>query len=134
MKRVCSLLLACVLCAFCAGCSQPDALTLDLSQGYGRHTKLIHLNASSAEKEARLQAFYQVLEEADPLEKDPSLFAYYPDYLLELTDHGTTTTAVVDINGDFIDFYYPSEDGQEPQQLYRSHVTAPEFRKLVHQN
>ena len=112
MKRICSLLLACVLCAFCAGCSQPDALTLDLSQGYGRHTKLIHLNASSAEKEARLQAFYQVLEEAAPLEKDPSLFAYYPDYLLELTDHGTTTTAVVDINGDFIDFYYPSEDGQ----------------------
>ena len=30
MKRICSLLLACVLCAFCAGCSQPDALTLDL--------------------------------------------------------------------------------------------------------
>lgn len=71
MKRVCSLLLACALCAFCAGCSQPDALTLDLSQGYGRHTKLIHLNASSAEKEARLQAFYQVLEEANPLEKTP---------------------------------------------------------------
>ena len=81
MKRFLSLLLAGTLAALCAGCSQPDSLTLDLSQGYGKHTKLIHLNASTAEKEQRLQGFYQVLEEADPLEKDFSLFAYYPDYL-----------------------------------------------------
>ena len=133
MKRLFSLLLAGVLLAFCAGCSQPDSLTLDLSQGYGKHTKLIHLNASTAEKEQRLQDFYQVLEESDPLEKDFSLFAYYPDYLLELSDHGQTTTAIVDVNGDYIDFYYPTEDGTTPQ-LYRSRISAADFRKLVHQN
>ena len=81
MKRFLSLLLAGTLAALCTGCSQPDSLTLDLSQGYGKHTKLIHLNASTAEKDQRLQGFYLVLEEADPLEKDFSLFAYYPDYL-----------------------------------------------------
>ena len=129
MKRTAALLLAAVLSLLCAGCSQPDALTLDLFQGYGQHLKLIHLNASSGEKEERMEAFSQVLENAEPLDKSFSLFAYYPDYLLELNDNGQTTTAYVDVNGNYIDFYY---DGEE--QLYRSNVTAAEFQKLVHQN
>lgn len=129
MKRTAALLLAAVLFLLCAGCSQPDALTLDLFQGYGQHLKLIHLNASSGEKEERMEAFSQVLENAEPLNKSFSLFAYYPDYLLELNDNGQTTTAYVDVNGNYIDFYY---DGEE--QLYRSNVTAAEFQKLVHQN
>ena len=134
MKKVIALLLAAALCALCAGCTQPDSLTLDLSQGYGLHTKLIHLNASTAEKKERMEAFAQVLEESDPLDKDFSLFAYYPDYLLELHDNGQTTTAVVDVNGEFIDFHYPGDSLDEPQQLYRSRITSDEFRKLVHQN
>ena len=129
MKKTAALLLAAVLFLLCAGCSQPDALTLDLFQGYGQHLKLIHLNASSGEKEERMEAFSQVLENAEPLDKSFSLFAYYPDYLLELNDNGQTTTAYVDVNGNYIDFYY---DGEE--QLYRSNVTAEEFKKLVHQN
>ena len=129
MKKTAALLLAAVLFLLCAGCSQPDALTLDLFQGYGQHLKLIHLNASSGEKEERMEAFSQVLENAEPLDKSFSLFAYYPDYLLELNDNGQTTTAYVDVNGNYIDFYY---DGEE--QLYRSNVTAAEFQKLVHQN
>ncbi len=132
MRKVISLLLAAALCVLCAGCSQPDSLTLDLSQGYGQHLKLLHLNASTAEKKELLEAFQQVLENSDPLDKDFSLFAYYPDYLLELQDNGQTTTAIVDVNGDFIDFYYPGETLEEPQQLYRSQVTAADFRKLVH--
>ena len=32
-KKALSLLLALGLCALCAGCTQPDALTLDLSHG-----------------------------------------------------------------------------------------------------
>ena len=129
MKKTAALLLAAVLSLLCAGCSQPDALTLDLFQGYGQHLKLIHLNASSGEKEERMEAFSQVLENAEPLDKSFSLFAYYPDYLLELNDNGQTTTAYVDVNGNYIDFYY---DGEE--QLYRSNVIAAEFKKLVHQN
>ncbi len=132
MKKAISLLLATALCAFCTGCSQPDSLTLDLSQGYGEHVKLLHVNASTAEKEERLAAFAQVLEEADPLDKDFSLFAYYPDYFLELQDNGKHSAAVVDVNGEFVDFYYLGEDVAETPQLYRSHTTADEFRKLVH--
>ena len=129
MKKTAALLLAAVLFLLCAGCSQPDALTLDLFQGYGQHLKLIHLNASSGEKEERMEAFSQVLENAEPLDKSFSLFAYYPDYLLELNDNGQTTTAYVDVNGNYIDFNY---DGEE--QLNRSNVTAAEFKNLVHQN
>ena len=51
------------------------------------------------------------------------------DYLLELNRNGQTTTAYVDVNGQYIDFYYEGEE-----QLYRSHTTAEEFRQLVHQN
>ena len=104
-------------------------MTLDLSHGYGQHTKLIHLNASSSQKAQRLEGFYQVLEDAEPLDKEFSLFTYYPDYLLELNRNGQTTTAYVDVNGQYIDFYYEGEE-----QLYRSHTTAEEFRQLVHQN
>ena len=62
-KKALSLLLALGLCALCAGCTQPDALTLDLSHGYGQHTKLIHLNASSSQKDGQYIDFYYEGEE-----------------------------------------------------------------------
>ena len=135
MKKAISLALAALLCALCAGCTQPDSQTLDLYQGYGNFLKLIHLNASSAEKQERMDAFAQVLEDSQPLDKEFSLFAYYPDYCLELKKAGEAAcVAIVDVNGDYIDFYYVGEDGTADPQLYRSHVTADQFRKLVHQS
>ena len=113
----------------------PDSQTLDLYQGYGNNLKLIHLNASSAEKQERMDAFAQVLEDSQPLDKDFSLFAYYPDYCLELKKTGQSScVAVVDVNGEYIDFYYVGEDVAAKPQLYRSNVTADQFRKLVHQS
>lgn len=135
MKKAFSLLLAAVLCVLCAGCTQPDSQTLDLYQGYGNNLKLIHLNASSAEKQERMDAFAQVLEDSQPLDKDFSLFAYYPDYCLELKKTGQAScVAVVDVNGEYIDFYYVGEDVAAEPHLYRSNVTADQFRKLVHQS
>ena len=62
--------------------------------------KLIHLNASSGEKEERMEAFSQVLENAEPLDKSFSLFAYYPDYLLDydVCYHDTPVKNVADLN------------------------------------
>lgn len=135
MKKAFSLLLAAALCVLCAGCTQPDSQTLDLYQSYGNNLKLIHLNASSAEKQERMDAFAQVLEDSQPLDKDFSLFAYYPDYCLELKKTGQAScVAVVDVNGEYIDFYYVGEDVAAEPQLYRSNVTADQFRKLVHQS
>ena len=135
MKKVLCALLAAASLALCAGCSRPDAQTLDLLQGYGNQTKLLHLNASSSQKAQRIEGFCQVLEDAEPLDKDFSLFAYYPDYFLQINQAGSGTVgAIVDVNGDYIDFYYLGEDVAEEPQLYRSHTTAADFKKLVHQN
>lgn len=130
MKKILCLLAVASLC-LCGGCSRPDSQTLDLSWGYGQGLKLLHLNASTEQNRQRMEGFARALEEADPLEKDFSLFAYYPDYRLELTENGQTTAAIVDVNGDYIDFFFLNS---EQPQLYRSRTTAEEFRALVHQN
>ena len=123
----------CALCAFImllalSGCAVPDSLQLDVSQGYGLHTKLLHLNASTQERRRRIQDFHALLENAQPLEKDLSLFAYYPDYRLELLRDGERVTVVMDVNGEFVDFHYLDED-----VIYRSALSAKDLKKLIHQ-
>ena len=104
-KLFCALLLAIVL----TGCSAPNSLQLDLSQGCGLQIKLLHLNASTQENRRRIEDFAAILDNAQPLDKDISLFAYYPDYLLEVTREGQKTAAIVDMNGHFLDFHYPDD-------------------------
>ena len=132
-KLLCIILLAAMACLL-SGCDNPDSLQLDLSRGYGEHLKLIHLNASSSEKKERMEAFGDAVRNAEPLEKDFSMFAYYPDYLLEITpwENGETLTVVVDLNGDFVDFYYPGPYPEQSNTIYRSQMTAEEFKILVH--
>lgn len=131
-KFVCGILAAITFCLM-AGCQNPNSLQLDLSRGYGEHLKLLHLNASTGEKKERMEAFRAVLENSSPLDKEFSMFAYYPDYLLTVTDAKEgTVIAIVDINGDFVDFYYPSAEDGSNSVIYRSKTTAKEFRKLVH--
>ncbi len=155
MKRfLCGLLAACMLVCALSGCSNPNSLQMDLSQGYGQQIKLIHLNASASEKRERMEAFAQALADSKPLEKDLSMFAYYPDYRLELSGKaltaaadqsgsgftvvdvpsgsGATLTAIVDINGDFVDFYFPGPAPEQSETIYRSAMAADDFKKLVH--
>lgn len=128
MKRffygICLILLACLL----NGCE--TASRLDLSQGYGDELKLVHLSAGSGEELERIREFQAALQDAEPLEKDASLFAYYPDFILDIStpESSGNFRAVVDINGDFVDFYYV---GQE-DALYRAGISAEDFLTLVH--
>lgn len=119
---VCLWLLACML----TGCE--TASQLDITQGYGVGLKLIHLSAGSGEGLERIGEFREVLREAEPLDKDPALFAYYPDFLVEIRTPDEEVCAVVDINGEFVDFYYA---GQE-DRLYRAGISAEDFLTLVH--
>lgn len=125
-----------ILCGVCLfiiltllpGCE--TASRLDLAQGYGQELKLIHLSAGSGEDLQRIYDFQAVLQDAEPLDKDPSLFAYYPDYVLEIRfpDGSGDVDAVIDINDKFVDFYYV---GQE-DALYRANMSAEDFLILVH--
>lgn len=121
-------LLASALIAL-SGCSAPNSLQLDLSQGYGNHNKLLHLNASNGSNRQRIEDFAAILENAAPLEKDAELFAYYPDYLLTISRKGQKTTALVDVNGSFVDFMLLEEE-----QVYRANISPQELKALVHQS
>lgn len=126
MKRILCVL---ALLLLLSGCSVPDSLQLDLTQGYGRQTKLLHLNASTEKNRQRIEAFASLASEAQPLDKDISLFAYYPDLILTIIRDGQTDLSViVDINGEWVDFHYLNDT-----QLYRSQTSSEELRKLVHQ-
>ncbi len=124
MKRLLSLLL---LALALGGCSVPNSLQLDLYQGFGQNMKLLHLNASNQKNRQRIEEFASIVEGAKPLEKDIGLFAYYPDYILEITRNGQKESVVLDINGEFLDFYYPNQ-----QVVYRSSMTVADFKKLLH--
>ncbi len=117
-----------LICMLLSGCE--TASRLDLTQGYGEGLKLIHLSAGSGEDLQRIYDFQAVLEDAEPLQKDPALFAYYPDYVLEIRfpDGQGDVSAVIDINDKFVDFYYA---GQE-DALYRAAMSAEDFLVLVH--
>ena len=152
MKKLLAILLAAGLLCFLTGCDHPDSLQLDLSRGYGERLKLIHLNASTEEKRERINAFAGVLIDAQPLDKDYSLFAYYPDYDLRITGKGLEYTldkdgvmhdvslvtgkdlslyAIVDVNGDYVDFIIPGVTDTNRPVIYRSSMTAQDFVKLV---
>lgn len=132
MKKFFSLLALCFLLCL-GGCSNPDSLQLDLFEGYGNHLRLLHLNASTQERKERIEAFSRVFEDAQPLSKSIEMFAYYPDYVLTITPwkEQKSLEAVVDVNGDYVDFYY--SDSAAPPVLYRSKMSAEEFLILVNQ-
>ena len=132
MKKITALLLALALCLL-AGCQNPNAIQMDLSRGYGEQLKLLHLNASTGENLQLMEAFGSAIQDAEPLDRDISLFAYYPDYLLELTgqEEGQTVTALIDLNGDYVDFIYPGPYPEADQVIYRSSLSAEEFLNLV---
>lgn len=130
MKRLTCAVLALLLLLTLCGCSPPDSLQLDLTQGFGLQTKLLHLNASTEKNRQRIEGFAALTQDAQPLDKDISLFAYYPDLTLTITRDGQAgPTAVVDINGDHVDFYYSGET-----QLYRSKMSAADLKMLLHQS
>lgn len=151
MKRYLTGLLCGLLLLSCTACTAPDDLKLDLYQGYHRELHLLHWNANSDENAERIETFAKMFEGAVALEKDISLFAYYPDYRLvvrgkslsyEVGEDGTLQniqvnddengiiTAVVDLNGDYVDFYLP--DSETPDTIYRSPFTTTMLTLLVH--
>lgn len=152
MKRILTGLLCCALMLPLGACSSPDALKLDLYQGYNRELHLVHWNAGNAENTEKINFLAQTFEGAVALEKDISQFAYYPDYRLVITgksleittgadgvtqeihvvdDAAGTICAVVDLNQNrYVDFYLPESDS--PETLYRSPYHPDDWLLAIH--
>ena len=115
MKRKlypCCLPWGCALCALAAPAGRLDAGPLPrLRAAHKAHP----FKRQLLQKAQRLEGFYQVLEDAEPLDKEFLPVYILSGLLLELRRNGQTTTAYVDVNGQYIDFYYEGEE-----QLYRS--------------
>lgn len=128
MKKLLFTLCLFLLASLLSGCE--NASRLDLSRGYGEHLRLVHLSRGAGEDYQRIVDFHNALQDPQTLEKDISLFSYYPDYLLEIdaADPSLSLSVVIDINGNHVDFYYT---GQE-ETIYRAKVSAEEFLALVH--
>lgn len=133
MKKMLCALLLCLMLLPLAGCGEkPNSMQLDVYRGADAQLKLLHLNISSTDKKERIEAFAKAIRNAEPIEKPMSLFAYYPDYTIEITPwEGGKLTVVVDVNGDWVDFYYPGPNPESSDTIYRSKMSAKEFNLLI---
>lgn len=158
MKRLISLIVFSALLLSLSGCSNqpasataaqntipaitggnPDSIQLDLFQGFAENLKLLHFNNSSEAKLRQMQDISTVVQGAEALDRDFSFFAYYPDYKLEITpwqaqgeEEAGTLTVIIDINGDYVDFYYPGPYPAASETIYRSPLSAEEFKSYIH--
>lgn len=132
VKKFVMLLLSLCLCFVFSGCSNPNRMQLELRRGYGAQLKLLHLNAVSKDSETRIEEFMQITDGAQALDRPLSLFGYYPDYLLTITQEKNTLTLLVDINVPYVDFIYPEGSEEQTNRIYRSAMTSDELLELVH--
>lgn len=162
MRRVIFLVLgAALLLTLAAGCANPNALRLDVYEGYGEGRRLIRLNASSDAHRERICQACRAVMDSEELEKDPALFADYPEYRVEIlglaairTEEGLTlleapgvrTAVLVDLNDPWVDVVFEEVGlpetvplqgepcAKEIGRVYRSSWSSAEFRRLIDQD
>ena len=132
VKRILSAMLLSSLLVVSTACSAvPDEMQADIYLGASKELKLLHINASSDEKEERIRKIYEAVTDAVPTDKPMELFAFYPDYTIEVDDLGADSDdrieVVLDVNRDRLEFYY-AQDGSEEKVIYRSNMGVPEFK------
>lgn len=135
MKKFITLIAAAVLAISFTACGTPDDFQLDIYKGVQAELKLLHLNASNSQKKWQMEGIAGALRDADSIEKDISLMGYYPDFTVEVTspeNPDQTIRAVVDINGDWVEFYYLENSAITGGGLYRSKVSAEDFLAFIH--
>ena len=124
----------------CSGMSIPDDMQMDIYLGDHKELKLLHINASNSEKETQIRKIYEAVTDAYPTDKPMELFAFYPDYTIEVDDLESSEPdqrikVVFDVNGDRLEFYHideESEDSGETPVIYRSNMSVDEFKTYLH--
>jgi Type III secretory pathway, lipoprotein EscJ len=135
MKKTTFYLFFILLLCFFAGCTSPDSMQLSVYNDAEKELKLLHLNASSSEKKQKIEAVYRIISDAEPIEKDLSLFAFYPDFAIDILmpeNKGETVSVVLDLNDEYIDFYYPGPYPAADANIYRSSFHPDELKKIIH--
>ena len=135
MKKLLTLITAVIMAISLSACGTPDEFQLDIYKGVQAELKLMHLNASTSQKKWQIDGIAEALRNAEAIEKDVSLFGYYPDFTVEVTlpdSPDQILRAVVDLNGDWVEFYYLEDSAITGDGLYRSKVSAEDFLAYIH--
>lgn len=135
MKKLLTLMTAAIMAISFTACDTPNEYQMDIYKGVQAELKLLHLNASNSQKKWQIEGIAQALRDAEAIEKDVSLFGYYPDFTVEVTlpDHpDQMIRAVVDLNGEWVEFYYLENSAITGAGLYRSKVSAEDFLAYIH--
>lgn len=117
------------------GCTEiPDSLQMDVSRGSKPEQKLLHVNASDETKRNQINGIKQALTDAKATDKPIDYLGYYPDYIIEIHTQttGETIKAVVDINREKVEFYYPGPSPAENDTVYLSDMSSEEFLQYIH--
>lgn len=122
------MLLALVACG-----EKPSDMYMDIYNGNSRELKLLHVKANDATRIGQIEGILSAIEDAEEIDKPMDLFGYYPDYLIDICPRGTEEilTVVVDLNGDYVEFYYPGPNPEPSEVVYRSSITAEEFSNFI---
>lgn len=135
MKKLCCFLLSLGVLLGMTACQSPDDLQLDIYKGANAELKLLHLNASNSTRKQIISGITQALTQAQPTGKPMEFFGFYPDYTISVTtpgDPNQRVTVVLDINGEWVEFYYPGPNPAQDGIIYRSEMSAVDFLKLIH--
>lgn len=136
MKKVLCIISMLIFSLICGACTVPDDMQMDVYLGAAKDLKLLHVNASSSNKEKQIQKIYEALTDAEPTDKPIELFAFYPDYTIEVDDleaaNDQRISVVLDINHDRLEFYYIGDDAENPVVIYRSNMSVEEFKSYMH--
>lgn len=135
MKKAFYIFLSALLLILCSSCSNvPDNMQADIYLGTTKDLKLLHLNASTAKKEEQIQKMYEAVTDASPIDKPIELFAFYPDYTIEVddlsSDSGERIQVVLDVNRDRLEFY-SIKDGDDSSTIYLSNMSVDEFKTYI---
>lgn len=134
MKRILSILLIFVSLSAASGCSVPDDMQLDVYLGTTEDLKLLHVNASTQEKQLQIEKIHEAVTDIEAIDKPLDLFAFYPDYTIVVDDLEDETaeriTVVLDINRDRLELYRV-QNGEISPTLYRSNMSVEEFKSYM---
>ncbi len=132
MKKICLLIIALLLTL--AGCgTKPSDMQMDVYNGNSKDLKLLHVKANDEAKVNQMSGILSAIENAEASDKPMELFAFYPDYTIEISPMGSdeVITVVLDVTSEYVQFYYPGPNPEASDVVYISELSSQEFMDYI---